>query len=85
MGVIAGITAMGVAAADMLPVIGGLKTAEPERAATQDESAKPLPPCPWVIGAEPVNFSGCQNRVVTGLEAPDPFPVIPAMPPAEEP
>ncbi len=82
MGVIAGIATLTVAAAASAPpVTGGLKdeTLVPEKAITQNERAKPPPPCPKVIGTEPVDMSRCRHRVVTGAARPKPYPVIPAL------
>ncbi len=70
--ILAGI-AVGIAvAAATPPVTGGLKdeTPVPEKATTQNESAKPPPPCPRVIGAEPVKALPCLLRAEHGLPPP---------------
>ncbi len=76
MGVIAGTTVLAVCAAAAL--------AEPSflgflHSGKNDKPAQAAPPCPRVIGAEPVDMSRCRHRVVKGAAKPKPYPVIPAL------
>ncbi len=74
MGVIAGIAALAVFATAAL--------AGPDFLRSANADGRDVPPCPKVIGAEPVDMSRCRHRVVTSAAKPEPYPVIPALFPA---
>ncbi len=70
-GVVAGIAALAVVAAAAL--------AGPDFFRSANADGRAAPPCPRVIGTEPVDMSRCRHRVVQGAAKPKPYPVIPSL------